>query len=643
MPVSVQTETFRSSPSFGNAYSYSYSWPSRYRPADDGSCSENVAIKVLTDNGIPIKGPHPTRGNLCGVDINNMPCFDAIHFSLAENLIDEKFLECYMDTDGFAYFPEIYPNPEHVTLDIRSCVPTTSIENKVEWVIIRGYDPPPVRYFKVFTPLNWLDVDSLSLHSDVEQECQGRFFITEAWKSYKDPVLETSYMDGVESLYELDKFESLAGYVIDFDGSTDIGVKYSMSPSTTVFRDLNVPGSTGGGINITRGCDNVSLVVANTSLGSFIESDKYGDSWPLFNNVQGVYVTGYKITNIEDFSAFGGAADDGPVYIWTDGKKQLISLPTSNWHWERDGLNVIVKLYYQVPENDFILDALFSLGGKKYAMRPPDIGGTNNIAQLIMGQDPGIYPYLGGGMGMVFTSCFAAVELDRPSVIVTDPNGNALSLASTLEIKYQPIVTVDTPAPVAYVSGSYSGMVDHTLDLYDSDPSTQQEPPQLIEGSMAWLQSNISGNTLDISLPFAAEDECLSIANTVYSIQNEQMTQYNLVCGPGSEPKLGAAVQGFDGRINSISESFQDGSSYNINVVIGPTFASMRGYQQSRWERKTENLSREGIVMWTAGDGVNYTVRVRGFGVVQAVNMTTNAYVAGDKVNVTLHNVVQEF
>lgn len=640
MPTPVN---FSSSPNFSTT-SYSYDWASRYAPADDGNCSENVAVKVLTDNGIPIRGQIPFRGNLCGVDINNMPCLDAIAFSLAENLIDGKFIECYMDADGFAYFVDIYPNAETVDLDIRSCVPTTSIDNKVDLVIVRGYDTPPVRYFKDFESLKWLDVDSLSLHSDVEEICQGRFFITEAWKSYKDPVLESSYKDGVESLYDVKEFESLAGYVIDFDGSTRVGVKYSMSPTTTVFRDVYVPGSVGTTPVTIQGCSNTPLVVASTGLGSFTEVDRYGEDWPLFNNVQAIYISGYKITNVEDFSAFGGLSDNGPVYIWTDGKKQLINLPTSNWHWERDGSgNITVKLYYQVPENNHIADALFNSGGTKYLMRPPDSNNPVPTVSLIMGAAGDLYPYLGGGMGMAVSKCFAAIELDRPCVMVTDPEGFAYSLAYELEIKYQPIVVEDKPAPVAYTFGGGASLVDHTLDLYDTDPSTLQDPPDSVEGSMAWLQSHTSGNTVDVSFPFLDEGGCMAVAGTLYSIQKEEMTQYSLVCGPKSQPKLGAKVNGFDGRINRISESFQDGSSYNINVSIGPTFPQAKGFQQSLWTRKTDDVSREGIVLSSSGDGVNYVVRVRGLGVFQAVNKTANAYVAGDKVSVTVYNVLQEY
>jgi hypothetical protein len=121
-------------------------------------------------------------------------------------------------------------------------------------------------------------------------------------------------------------------------------------------------------------------------------------------------------------------------------------------------------------------------------------------------------------------------------------------------------------------------------------------------------------------------------------MQDETINTYQLVCGPTSKPKLGQRVDGFEGRINKINYSYTDASSYTINVTIGPTPSGLKGGNASVWQRRTEDVSREGIVVWSAGDGVNYRVRVQGLGVYPAVNKTLGAYSPGEKVSVTVYN-----
>jgi hypothetical protein len=635
---------FSSSPTLGDSNSYSYNWPSRHTPADDGSCGQNVAVAVLNANNIPIKGAYPARGRLCGIDINNMPAMDAINLSLAENMIDGKFIEVYADTDGFAFFQEIYPNAPTVELDIRTCVPTSSIDNKVDLVIVRGYDTPPVRSFKSFEELQWQEIESLAFY--VPTYCQGKLFATEAWRSYKDPVLETAYNDGVDNLYELQEFESLAGYVIDFDGSTDVNVKYNFSNTTTKNVEIAL-----GGWNFSstfvcsqQGGTNIPFMTQSHNVGSFEATDKFGDTWPLLLSVQGVYLYGRRMIAIEDYSGWG-VNGSGPVRVYVEEKPKLINLSTQNWHWElENNSSATIHLYYPTSSDDVVRQVIYETNGPKQIIPQPKFGERLDESHSITTVSTGgsIILNLNGALGFVVEKCIAAVEIDRPSCTVQDPNGNAIDYLRSLSVRYQPIVITDEPPPVAYTFGGSARLVDHTLDLYDSDPSTQQTPPSLLEGSLAWLQTQTNGRTVDISLPFASASQCQSLASTIYNMQNEQITSYSLVCGPSSEPQLGARVDGFEGRINKITESFQDGSSYNISVQIGQTFTGSKSWNSSIWQRKTSDVSREGIITWTAGNGIDYRVKVKGIGVYPAINKTLQVYSVGEKVKVTIHNLPQE-
>jgi len=650
----TRSAKFTDSPAVGDARSYSYDWASRYGPTNDGSCNENVAVMVLESFGIPIVGSHPPRGNLCMCDINNMSAIDAINLSLLENAANREFIECYMNADGFAYFQEVYPNPPSVSLDIRMCVPTSSIEQRADLVIVRGYKKPPVREFKAWEELDW-DAEIECLNDFVQTSCT--YFVTEAWRSYKDPILETSYMDGVDNLYDIQAFESLVGYAIRFNGDTDLNIKYSFNNSTL----KNVPITLGTAINgsqiagcndITGGLETVNFSGWSTSLDRYMGTDRYGDPWPLFMSVQAVYMYGYAV---KDFGTMPGSSDmagyhpfSGGTTTWVhlEDKPKLVTLPTTNWHWdlESDG-TPLLKIYYSYDTSftglgsDSWIASTLTDGASDIVVA---VGGdsTNGGGSIVQGVS--IIPLINGSMGFGALKIFAVVEIDRPSVHVNSPYGNAKTLLTTLEIAYQPIIVTDEPEPVAYTFGGSATLVDHTLDLYDSDPATLQTPPSLLEGSLSWLQTQTNGTTIDVALPFADENDCLALAETMFELQNEEINSYNIVCGPDDEPLLGAKVEGYEGRINSITYSYQDGQSYNINVNIGSTFMGLRGGGGGLWYKKAENVTRDGKIVWVSGNSIDYRVFVQGFGVVNAINMCLDNHCVGDVVSISIYNTLQD-
>jgi len=632
---------FSSSPSWGNARSFSCDWPSRNRPANDGSCDRNVAVQVLDYFDIPYIGNPPTRGNLCGFDINNMPATDAIQLSLMENLADGRLIELYTNPDGFAYFQEVFPAYDTADIEIRTCIPTSNIDSKVDLVIVRGYDTPPCRSFKDFVSVDWLETDSLSFYVPY---C--KMYATEAWRSYKDPVLETSYKDGVENLYELKAFESIAGYVIDFDGPSDPNIKVSFSNTTL----KNVPLGLGVGFaGSSHVCDESGETDTHYSgftnrLSNYMAMDKFGEPWPLLLGVQGVYALIHNISNVMvgpygDSIFSGSSSVSNKTLYLVERKAKFVSLPASNWHWELNSdSSADVSIYSRTP---IITDTNYGLTGypglymysDEVHVPPRSIEGFGGI----------VMPNMGGSWMSLITRLWACVELDRPSAHVADPNGNAVEIINKLNISWQPIVITDEPAPVAYTFGGAASLVDHTLDLWDSDPSTVQDPPQDLEGSLAWLQTQTSGRTIDVSLPFCDEDDCLQLASTIFSLQDENITTYNMVCGPIKSPRLGTKVPGYEGRINRISHSYTDSSAYNINITVGPTFTNGKGWSSGLYQRQTEDVSRQAVVVWSAGDGVNYRVRVQGgMGVYHAINKTMGAYNPGEKVSVTIHNNPKE-
>ena len=652
MPRRENSLPFTVSPRFDDCSSYSRNWPSRYAPANDGSCNVNVAVDVLNKFNIPFVGSPPPLGRLCGLDINNMPAVDAIKLSLAENIANGQLYELYTDAYGEAYFQRIYPDAPVADLDLWLCVPTTDEDTKVDWVIVRGYDTPPVRECGTFVPVvkrhlgplnpqflpatqSYHCLDSLLGVSF----CRGQIFSKEARVSYPDPILETAYGNNIDNLYNLDKFEQLIGYVIKFEGSTDPDVKYSHSDTSVFDLEINLQASQlmSQSLCSPEGEHSVSYVQRSALLPDFKTPDKYGDIWPLFNSVSQVSVIGYKIENIMDYTAFTG----GAVVCYVSPDREIFSLSAgTNWFWELDkDAKGKVNIYYPVGEPGSLLRTIATLLSwpdvRLRKMGEPTLGGTTPDSTVGPGM---ILPNIGGTPGIVANKIIASVEIDRPSFTVQHAGGEALQYARNLQVEYQPIIVTDVPAPVAYTSGSGAKLVKHELDLWDSDPATVEIHPEERIGSLSWLQTQAQGNVVDVSLPFLSESQCIQFANTIYAMYEQEEESYQLVCGPSSKPKLGHRVEGLKGRINSIAYSYQDGSSYNINVTVGPTMSTLGGWDNKIWQKRTEDINREGIIVWTAGNGIDYLVKIQGFGTYPAVNTTLSAYAPGEKVQVTIHN-----
>jgi hypothetical protein len=94
--------------------------------------------------------------------------------------------------------------------------------------------------------------------------------------------------------------------------------------------------------------------------------------------------------------------------------------------------------------------------------------------------------------------------------------------------------------------------------------------------------------------------------------------------------------------INSISYSYQDGSSFQITAEAGPVMAKPQSFGESTWQKRVENVTREGIIINNKGDGALYTVEVKGLGRFIGVNMTIDEYKIGDRVSLQINNLPQE-
>jgi len=657
-------------------------WKANATP-NAGGYTGCVAEEVLTKFGITFnRGALPAGNSLCSLpayDINDMDAIQAIKLSLAAFMASGGLYDIVVDGEGIPFFKLIYSTGgarggREVTLNVRSCLVSTVYENPEDKVVIvRGYDAPPVRHIRdsedvipatkgtapatpqALVTQKCVVLSEANLYSNVQNEttCNGRPYHKTAVVSYKDPVLEAKYKDGAVNMYEPKAFEEISTYIVDIDtGTTDLNVSYQQSATTTFSYTVPFAGLTKAGLQCAvydTGSSYANFAYEKFDVGTIETTDRFDESWPLFLGISNIKVLGHTIHSVSD-----GRAGGGGVTALIDERIVHVNPPVSkNWYWAYENSQPVVYIYspvYQDGTTDYIFEMLGQVsdvasyrGANTWATTQtnfPLVGGASSIGAP--------WPTLGAGIGTLVRALVFTIDIDRPSIVINDPKGDALTHANNLRITYYPVVIENAPPPVAYKIGSGGvNTVDHTLDIYDNDPATTQANPTEVVRSATWLEAQKTGHTIDISLPFLkTENECKSVVELLYNLYDNlgrpaTEKTYTITCGPDDDPELGDSVAGFDDclRVNEINYSYQDGSSYTVNVTLGPIYMTFGSWNTSTWQRKTEQVQRQGIITWSAGDGCTYRVRVQGLGEYFALNTSPlSTYFPGERVNVTLHN-----
>jgi len=395
----------------------------------------------------------------------------------------------------------------------------------------------------------------------------------------------------------------------------------------------------------------------------FERLNKFGNLESDFIGVVDVVFVGRKIIGMSQFG-------DLLFTLFVRDLKEFITLPKGkNWVWD-------------IAENGDIEVELFSILDNDFAALVCQIYGTKGQVSLISTSPTTRFIRVGGsgveqlGTGGVFDGALCnigdnfgylaidaklciVVERKRPSIDFFDPAGNAGDLArkfistsgkpgitKTFGITYTPIIIVDKPAPIAYASTAplsnndvtrtiaAEGIIDQADGIVDADPTTTQN---LEDSELSILQDNTSGATIDVTLPFCTDQECLQIAQNFLAQQNQIIATQSVVLGPTSEPRLGQVMP--DGAIiNEISYSYSDSSQYLITLTTGPKYLTAGSFNDSKYQLKTEDVTREGVVLQDVGNGTEYVVLIGGFGEITALSMIAEDISVGDKVNVRIYN-----
>jgi len=111
-----------------------------------------------------------------------------------------------------------------------------------------------------------------------------------------------------------------------------------------------------------------------------------------------------------------------------------------------------------------------------------------------------------------------------------------------------------------------------------------------------------------------------------------------LTCGPDANPQLGSGLLG--GAINSIRYAYTDQNSYTVSITVGPKLppSSIVSVDGGPTPMMMENISAKGTIIASAGDNVNFKVRIDGYGERWAMCMCPAILRVGDVVQCSVHN-----
>jgi hypothetical protein len=677
-----------------------------------------VSQLVMETYGIPFSQP-VLGSSLPGYDIRNQDATGMLRLSLIAELTDTPppgsgrvgaagLAEVEIDGDGIGRFYIVGSTPAS-NLDIRYCVPTGQIVNDPDLVIVRGYDPPITRELRSsFDGMK--NPDYMGYDDCAAQTCEEDQNSKFATVSYDDPALDQTYNDDIINSYEIGAFESLVGYVVDFDvldgAPTPEGVRISFGESTkeyirfdaSLFKysviDGTIPfdpplngfqngtvigagrargGSVGSGpsspVSATITTTNSNTGVCNTSTATiqgavlnidkshFERINKYGELESDLIGVQDVVFSGQKVFQI---SEFGGPTGFAKTII--NPQKELISLQHGrNWTWTTDTDGGVEVNLFSIVDSEYT--AFIS---RFYDANPATPAG---FSWLEATKDDPLNPiiavdqfedYLAGvgdslGYKVVSGQMCLIVERRRPSIDVYSPANDAMGIASSIAITYTPIVLVDIPAPIAYAATAplqsidestggggrtipATGIIDQTDGIKDNQPLTVQD---FDESEISILQDNTNGSTVDMTLPFLQEDECLEVAVNYLAEQTETVLSTSVVLGPDSTPRLGDVFTDDTGNtsiINEINYSYSDASQYLITVTTGPRYLTAGSFNNSQYQLQTEDVTKEGTIVQDRGDGATYVARLRGGDEIVALSFILDDIGVGDKCQVRIFN-----
>lgn len=622
----------------------------------EGTCEgTNLASEVLTAYGIPCNGSF--GGGLNNLDIKHMDAIQVIKLSLLEAAgTGGAIQELIMGADGTVTAKEIGSGSSNMN-DVYYEIQSGSYIETCGGVMVTGGLPMAER-----KPVEWKAIwgESKEIYDTTllyNEHCLIENFSLQATIVFNDPHLDSSFEDGIDNLYEIttdNPYDRILGYAVYMNSPlSDSSTSIRKEDTTTIM--LPLPKQFGtffkrpqpNALEAQNPECYVGASVPDATSGVKVEipeklrfTDVRGTEVDKLRSIENVYVIGLEIADMR------GIPPDKPSSIQIappEGSAKLIIKITKTyaqcWKLAR-GTHYVLASDGSTPVQPHVIFA------NNARVDDPIFIDSKNDTPFIIADDSvwtNNNTFEGKGMilptestkGILVQSMFVSAILDSPSIVVFSPDGKgnkAKLIAESLQYDMAALVSVEKPRPVAF-NGT---IIDMSAGMADHDPTTTQS---FDDTPYEQALDAMNGGGMSLNLSFLDENGCIELSRALQDyFGGGAGIETTYVCGPNADPELGASGPG-GGVINSITYSYQDSSSYTISVNCGPRilgdFAQVDGGPSPM---KDEDISAVGTVINDMGNNVNFKVKLDGFGVRTAINLSHHIIRCGDQVACSVHN-----
>jgi len=621
--------------------------------------TESVAAQVVAAFGLQCESTE-IGGSLSTLDIKHMDALQLIKISLLQASIKNSSgpYEAYVNySNNSIEFREVGKEDANVT-DEYFNVQTYSYVEECSGVMIYG-GKPLIRRLDEKDQVVWVSIfgDGPKQIYDVTamtSNCHKVGFSSTVIIVYKDPNLNSEYKDNIDNLYEInDPWLRLIGYarMINAPGRKDnTTITHSRQSSVPIKVPdaietlIRPPYVSSGEAQLGSDCWAVHDMEVDGGVEIVINSDfryttKYGTVQDTFIGISKVFVVGLELTQC------GSKPKDKDAMI-----KALTGDDTESDHEVWVSINDIQLKTIALRENiDYVVNYLdgenpriqFANNARPYDKAKYGKDVTYKVNPICKYGDGETKTEVGtilpqGDSGILVREVWVMADLEVPSIIIYDPNGEARKIADDLEYMLKPLVLYELPPPI----GFNGEIIDQSKDIPDRDPLSHQAFENTpLENALLQLDGG-GGLTLNLSFLYE-EEEVKALSNVLWNYMNSGTgVETVYTCGPDCNPLLGG-YHTAGGVINKIVHSFTDSSAYTVSVYEGNRLildTDLVGISGGPYFKKTESPSMRGIVISDLGNHIHYKVRIDGFGEQIAINCQPEILRVGDQVTCTIHN-----
>ncbi len=622
---------------------------------EGSSEDEGMAAQVLTSFGI---NHSVTGGTLKGVNIKNADPLSVIKASLLEEFIYGNLKEIRVTSKGKVV--EYTVGRNHSSLNIYYSTRSSAYVSNNIGVRVTGGKPRARR-----KDMGWKNVigdGNSTIHdaTNMASSCISSTLSSVVIITYKDPILtsgKSSFKDGIPNLFELESpWESIIGFAWDIDpGETNEYTTIKQSSTSTIPVLVS-------GIDKNEYKADIGELVERTIITGddcFIEADSGTGGSPIQISLahlsEGIVYKQYGDTEVNTFIGING------VYLVGVGLYRCSALPkdlaavtentVANSRVVVGSENMTDTIYRLSESEEYTIDCRDAVGTNVAKLQfakntlENDNGTYGNDAEFIvqststdlkskfpdMEGRATLLPTKNSGGGLMVKQVWAEVELDSPCFVITDPRGDAKTIAANFRASITALVVVEEPTPIA-INGK---LIDQSDSMADNDPTTAQN---FEETALEKALTEMKGRTISVSMPSLTAAEVTVLSKNLYNLLKDDNTVYTHICAPSSSPEVGASGRK-GGVVNKIVYSYQDQGSYLITVTEGPVSSGdFVGVSGEMYRKRTEEIRAVGTVLQHDGSHVYFKVNIDGFGPVVALNAYPGVIDIKDRVSVTVYN-----